>query len=364
MTSAGALAVTLSGVDGVDLALDLEDRDGNVIAHSDRGKARVREGFPNFGVTPGRYTLVVRGKAMPAAKAPKPKKPKKGAPGEAPALDPAPAPALPTPVYELAAAISVPGDGVEHEPDDDRGQANDLIVGDTGTGYVGWTGDTDVWKLPVETLSANNALDLELTAVEGVALQLGVADGLGAALIDRKGPRGASMLVRGFVPTVAAGAPPFRYVIVAGVRSNPETAYQVHITAHVIGPDDEREPNDSPAAPQAVPADRTIVHATWTAGDVDCFALEPAGVPHGVTITIDASGDVDLSADLRVGTDIVAKSAHPGRGAAEGLSATIPAGARAIACVRGADASAITGGTYDFVIHDGDDHATDGAATP
>jgi hypothetical protein len=70
----------------------------------------------------------------------------------------------------------------EREPDDDRGAAIELILGDTVTGYLGWTGDADVWKLSVETLSDKNAIDVEVSAVEGLMLTVEIADGIGQPL--------------------------------------------------------------------------------------------------------------------------------------------------------------------------------------
>jgi hypothetical protein len=103
----GALALSLTGVDGVDLVLALTDPTGAVIATSDRGGARVREGLPNLGVRAGRYVATVR-----AARAAH-HKPKKGAG--------APPPAPPSAVYELAAEVAPPAEGYEREPDEDRG---------------------------------------------------------------------------------------------------------------------------------------------------------------------------------------------------------------------------------------------------
>src|SRR5262249_9158667 len=139
---AGTLQVTLSGIEGVDLVLELTDASGAVVAKSDRGGARIKEGIPNAGGTRGRYTLI--GRQAPPKKKPKPKG-KKGTPPP-PAEPAAPAPA---PAYELSAQLVDPGKGAEHEPDDDRGTANDLIVADNATGYIGWKDDRDVWKLSV-----------------------------------------------------------------------------------------------------------------------------------------------------------------------------------------------------------------------
>ena len=107
----GVLQVMLSGVDGQDLVLEVEDSGGSVIARSDRGGARTKEGIPNLGVTAGRYTLVVR-------EAPKKKKVTRR--GRAP--EPPPPPAA---VYELTAQLVTPPKGQEIEPDDDRGEKGD-----------------------------------------------------------------------------------------------------------------------------------------------------------------------------------------------------------------------------------------------
>jgi hypothetical protein len=351
VTQAGALAVMVNGLETLDVVLEIEDPSGAVIARSDRGGARIREGVPNLGVTPGRYTAIVQAKKPPPPK----RKPKRGAPPE-------PAKPIGGP-YDITASMVAHVAGAEHEPDDDRGGANDLIAGDTATGYVGWQGDLDVWKVSVEALSARNALDIELSAVEGIALSLEVTDGIGAPIITRKGPKAAPLVVRGFVPAVPQGAPPFHYLTVKADRSNPETAYQIRVVAKVIPPDAEIEPNDTVDTAMAVPADRKGVHAHWSVGDVDCFALpgdersesgevRPRSAresAHSLDLSIDTPNDLDLAIELFVDGKIVAKGDHPGKGAAERLTAPVPAGGHAVACVRGADTPG--DGSYDLMIN-------------
>lgn len=346
VAQAGALDVALTAIDGFDLSLELEDASGTVLAKSDRGAARVKEGLPNFGVQPGRYTLVVRGKRFEPAK-PKPKKLKKGekAPAEPPKAS------GPSPVYELTAKVTVPTGNLEREPDDDRGTAIDLIIGDAASGYVGWLGDADVWKLDVQALSAKNAIDIELSAVEGTALALDVADGIGQPLISRKGPRGAPLIVRGLLPMVPAGAPPYHYLTIRGDRSNPETPYQVVVRAHELIPDGEIEPDDTPEHPMTMPADRTSLHGTWTPGDADCYAVPVTSAARTVEATVDPK-DVDLTLELVVEGKVVVKSEHPGAGVAEKVSGSVPAGKRAVLRVRGGDPAAVGEGTYDIVVTD------------
>lgn len=338
---AGALSVMVDGHEGLDVELQIQDAGGTVIAKSDRGGVRIREGVPNLGVTPGRYFAVVQAKKPPPRPAPRKK----------PARKP-PEPAKPVGgPYEITAAMVAATPGAEHEPDDDRGQSNDLIAGDTATGYVGWTGDVDVWKVSVEALSARNALDIELTPVEGIALSLEISDGVGKPLLTHKGARGAALVVRGFVPVVPQGAPPFHYLMVKADRSNPETAYQLRAVAKVIEPDAEVEPNDTPDTAMAVPADRKAVHARWSSGDVDCFAISPEDTARTLEVSIDTPNDLDLGIDAVVDGQLAAKVDHPGKGAAEKLAAQVPAGSRAVFCVRGADLPGDS--AYDLMISEG-----------
>jgi hypothetical protein len=338
------LQVTLSGVDGQDLSLELIDGSGTSLGKSERTGVRVKEGIPNAGVTPGPYTLVVRQVAKKKAKPPKAKK-------GAPPVEEAAAP-VSAPVYELTAQLVPLPAGAERELDDDRGTANDLIVADNATGYLGWTGDKDVWKLSVETLSDKNALDIEVSAVEGVALELEVTDGVGVVLASRKAGRGQPMLLRSLLPVVPDGAPPFYYLTLKGDRSNPETAYTLHASAQVLGPDPEIEPNDNADKPQVIAAERTVVHASWTPGDVDCFALAPSDQPRTVDIDIDTPSEIDLDAELLVDGKSVAVANKGKKGVAEKVSGEVPANAKAVVRVKNPDATATTEAKYDVHVQE------------
>lgn len=356
----GALSVEVTAVDGMDLTVELLDGGGSALARSDRGGVHVREGVPNLGVTPGGYTVVVRAKKLPPVRpVPVPKKgraPKKGPPGApgAPAavvIDPAAGAPSAAAVYEITAKVAAPPANAEREPDDDRGTANDLIVGDTVTGFVGWTGDADVWKLSVEALSAKNVVDVEVSAVEGVALTLEVADGVGHVLLARKAPKGIPLVVRGLVPVVPAGSAPYHYLIVKGDRSNHETAYQLRVSEKVPGPDAEIEPDDAPDRAMPFSLERKVVHGTWSPGDLDFYALPVEQAARTVEITIDPPAEADLSAEVLIEGKVVAKGEHLGKGAQEKFTAAIPAGATALLKIRGTDAS--SEGTYDVTLQDG-----------
>jgi hypothetical protein len=341
VTQTGALTVTTNLVDA-DLTVDIEDGSGTIIAKSDRGGVRVREGVPNLGVQPGRYTAIVRKKPPPVKKTPKSKK---GAPPPAPPTAAAPI------SYEITATLATPAANTEREPDDDRGTANDLIVGDTVQGFIGWTGDVDLWKLSVEALSAKNSIDIEVGGVEGVALSLELADGVGQPLLVRKAPKSSPLLVKNVMPVVPSGAPPFHYLTIKGDRSNPETHYTLRVKANPVEPDQEAEPNDTPEKAMAFPPDRKSVQGNWTAGDTDCYAIAADVNPRTFEIELDPR-EIDLAMDLLVDGKVIAKSELAGKGTKEKLSGAVPANAKAVIRVRAA-AEATGEGAYELTVREG-----------
>lgn len=344
VAQAGGLSVQLGPAAGADLTLEIEDAGGTQLARSDRGAANVSEGVPNLGVTPGRYTAIVRKKPTPAPK--KQARTRKGAPAAS-----AEPPAAAGPPYTITAQVAPFAKGGEREPDDDRGTANDLIAGDVVTGYVGWNGDVDVWKLSVEALTAKNALDLELSPVENVTFAVEIADGVGQPLVSRKAPRGAGLVIRGLLPVVAQGAPPYHYVTVRGVGSNPEAAYQLKIAGRPVGTDPEIEPNDTPDKAMPIPADRTVIRdATWTPGDVDCYLIPPDPAARSVDVQVDTPAEADLRVELVVnGKSSTAD--QRGKGVPEKISGQVPEDGRVVVCVRGSDAS--QEGRYNLGFKDG-----------
>ncbi|MGE0545598.1 MAG: hypothetical protein AB7R00_00985 [Kofleriaceae bacterium] len=339
----GVLAVELATPEAMDLTLELFDQTGSMVAKSDRGAARMREGLPNVGVSTGKYYAVVRAKKLAPATT-------KSGKRRAPPVDAAVAHPVVTP-YEITARLTAHVAASEREPDDDRGTANDVIPGDTVTGFIGWTADVDVWKLSVETLSASNALDIEVSAVENVALVLELVDGIGRTLATRKAPRGAPLIARGFVPVVPPGASPFHYLTIRGDRSNPDAGYQLRITAKPLGMDAEIEPNDAVDKAMPVPPDRTVVAGSWSSGDIDCYALSRDPAARSVDAMIETPTAVDLAGELFIDGTSAAKADHPGKGAAERVTAPVPAGAQPVLCVRGSDSAGE--GSYEVKFQDG-----------
>jgi hypothetical protein len=333
---AGALAVTLAAVPGVDLTLDIEDAGGAPLARSDRGGVNAAEGVPNLGVTPGRYTAIVRKKPAPV-KQPAKKGARSKKAGAAAPEPPAPGTA---PAYKISALVAPLGKNAEREPDDDRGTANELVIGETVTGFVGWHQDADVWKLSVEALTAKNVLELELGPVADAALTVTILDGIGEPIVVRKAPKGAALVIRGLAPVVPQGAPPFHYVIVKADRSNPDVAYQLRLTAHPRGTDPELEPNDAPDKAMEIPGERTVISdASWTPGDVDCYAVPPEPNARTLDVSVDTPAEADLRLEMYVNGKSIETADKKGKGAQEKISGAVPAGGRAVICVRGSDAS-------------------------
>jgi hypothetical protein len=338
------LAVSLSGIDGMDLSVEIADASGSVLAKSDRGGARVKEGMPNVGVTPGRYTLIVKQvKKKPA------KPPKRGKKAPDPALDPnAPAPVVP--VYELSTQLVEPARSSEREPDDDRGTAIDLIVADNAIGYIGWTNDRDVWKLSVETLSDKNLLDVHVSGIEGITLELEISDGLGNVLATRKAAKGTPLVMKGLMPNVPPGAPPFHYLTLRADKSNPETPYTLHATERIGSLDEEIEPNDLVDKPYMLPTDRTVVNASWSPGDIDCFGIAPAGTARQLDVSVDPPGELNVDIELFVDGKSVAIANQGKKGVLEKLTAIVPANGRPVVRVRNPDAGSNVDAGYKVTI--------------
>lgn len=338
VTGAGAMSVTLSAIDGVDLALEITDPSGKVIAASDRGPAATPEGVPNLAVVAGDYRLTVKEFVKPAKKDKKRTK-----------VDAAPAGRTgPSPTYELVANLVKPVDGAEREPDDDPGAANDLYPGDSVTGYVGWTGDKDVWKLALETLTVRNAFDVEVSGVDGVAITVEVSDADGKTLQTRKGVKGMTVALPAIAPRQPEGAAPFHYITISGDRSNPEAAYTLTVRGRALDLDQEVEPNDKPDVAQALTEDHGTVHAQFVAGDVDCFAFAPNGDAQALVFTAVPPDGVDAVVEVSGATGLLSKTDLGGAGADEKAEVTIPSGVTASACVSFKPVKADPGAARDY----------------
>ena len=101
-----------------------------------------------------------------------------------------------------------------------------------------------------------------------------------------------------------------------------------------------------------MPPDRTVVHATWTPGDVDCFALAPVATEQTVDVSVDTPAAINLDVELLVDGKSVAIANKAGKGAIEKLTATVPANGKAVIRVKNPDANAKVEAKYDLSVQE------------
>ncbi len=257
--------------------------------------------------------------------------------------------------YRVSAELVAPESGAEREPDDDRATATDILLGDHGTGYIGWNHDVDVWKLSVEGIAGRTALDIDVTGkLDGVALELEVADAAGQLIWSRKLPRGWPAQIHSLLPVLPPNGAPFIYLTVQGTGTNPEAMYDLSVRpAHLAG-DAEVEPDDSPEHPFEIPATSSTVAATWTPGDVDCYLVGGDQAAHPLDVAIEnlQPGDLDLALDVLADGKVVAALAHA-HGANDHVVAKLPADARIVVRVKGAETARVpAAGSYTLHLRD------------
>ena len=261
----GVLRVALEAMAKTDSTLEIFDGQGTLLAKSDRGGAGVADGVPNLGVVPGDYFITVRAFAKAKSKHDKKHdddKPRKKSKASEPVVE---APAT----YRLGVAWSAAAPaGSETEPDDEVAVANDLTLGDVVSGYLGWKDDVDTWRMSLETIGDGVGLDIDVGAVDGVALTVAMVDANGKSWFERRGAKGAAVVLSSVqVPMDVAG--PSLWISIRGDRSNPIAPYLLTVRGRALVPDEEREPNDteSQATAQAATMRREPVLETGKPAD-------------------------------------------------------------------------------------------------
>jgi hypothetical protein len=329
LKEAGSLRVVLSGIADADLVVELTGEGGRRIVSSDNGPAGTAEGFPDIGLGPGSYRLVVREFIKGARK-----KPRKG--------EPAPAGRqVSSAEYLLEVAFtpaaSIPA-GDEREPNETAAFATPLPLPGVARGYAGWRKDRDVYRVPLTSVPADEALTVDVDGVAEVALRVSVLDGTEAILLERQGKAGDAITLRNVA--VRSGEPAYFVVVAASGRGNLDDTYLVHVATAPVELDEESEPNDTvaQAGPLAdVPGDGGMRVGDLPRGDTDVYALDPGDVPRLLHLVVEPPAGVDV--DLAVLDDKgqpVGPVADAGKlGATEKLQGVeIPATARRYVRVR------------------------------
>lgn len=327
ISAPGMLAARLSGIEGVDLVLELLDAEGAGLARSDRGPAQTTEGIANFPVDAGVYHLAVREFVS--------KRRQKQAPRTGP-----------SPSYELGIEIlAEPSAEQEREPNDDAAGAREILIGDDAAGYIGWAGDVDVWKLPIEGFTAQYSLDIDITGIPGVALTLDVLDPDGALVLRRKGEADSGLSVRNLVPVAEENAPGpeprFFYARLEAKRSSPIDAYRMHVATRLVDLAQEIEPNDEAASAMSL-YDSPIVEGEGKRvgfleiGDVDQYRLLPVDEPVLLTVEVVPRETVDVTVTVLVAGETTAMGNAGAKGGKEYLAeVSIPVGQAAQVQVSG-----------------------------
>lgn len=324
IASPGTLAIHVTGVADVDLKLELRDPRFAVVVTGDRRPAGGAELLPNAPVERGTYYVVVREvpRKRPAPKATR---------GKA-AVDAAVGRQGPSAPYELTVTHQgVAGAGVEREPNDDPGTATPLALGEPVTGWIGWGGDVDVWKLTLEGLAEGNGLDLAVTAVPDTALTVEVTDAAGRTVVKTTGAAGQPVALTNLAPRLPPGDAAVHFVRVAGKPSSPEEPYTLTVATRLLDLDEEAEPNDRTS--QSNPLrfgleDQGAMRGQAAPGDKDVFALSASPFAAVLDVAVDAPPGVDLALTATTDSGVVLATADRGGvGAGEQLSARVPAGA-------------------------------------
>ncbi len=277
--------VELSGVPAIALALDALDGDGNRLTGGEGGEGEAVV-IPDLAVEPGKtYFLRVK----PVAR---PKKEKAGAP---PPSDPGHG-------YELVVLPTPLQPGDEEEPNDAPDHASAVPPGADASGWFGRRKDDDWLRVSTEGPPPGATLRLELSAVEGVAPSLQVADGAGQVLATATGGKGDELRLR--------NAPSTQPVTLVHLRAesgvNTEARWTLRAQWEAPLPvgagGAEAEPNDTRERATPLPVGigappQTVSGFLWP-GDVDWYRVRLDG-PALARVELAAPEKVNLQLELQ-----------------------------------------------------------------
>jgi hypothetical protein len=261
------VAVRLTGVPGLDLALDVLDERGETLCSVNDGRAGAGETIPNLGLPPGTYYIRVR------------------QPGKVVGADE-------TNGYVLSVTTSPLGPAEEIEPNDKAAWATELLPGTDVTGYFGWRRDEDWFRVPLTAAPDGATLRVDLQGVSTVNASVAIYDSIKAKLVEAKGGRGDRVSLRAV--GVKKGEPALYVVVRADVGKSLEERYSLRASLDLPGEPTEIEPNDAWA--QATPLEGpqgALAGYVASAGDVDWFKLA-AATPSLARVEVSCPERVDL----------------------------------------------------------------------
>jgi hypothetical protein len=279
------LHANLRGIPDLDLTLDVLDQTGARLIGINDGKASEPETLTGITLSPGTYFVRVRELLT--------KEPPKTSGEQS---------------YALTWKLTPFDPSGEAELNDKAALATPLALDKDFWGQLGWRRDEDYWKValtgggspdagatPGQPAAAPpNALRVDVSGVDDVALTVQVLDSIGGKLLDRKGGKGEPVTLRNV--GVRAGEP-FYFVVVSGVGRNVEGHYTLHVSAEKAqaGPV-EQEPNDDKSHATPIAAG-TAVSGFLSVGDQDYFKLTSAA-PQIVRIEVSCPERVNIKLAL------------------------------------------------------------------
>ena len=324
----GHVSAIAAGVDGLDLMIEIRSEAGRLLAKSDRGPAATSEGVPNLPVEAKKRYLVVVAEYV--------KKHRKRMPREGPSAP-----------YDLRLRLEAePEQRHEREPNEGEDGAVQLAIPDEVFGFLGWSEDSDLWRVPLDgvvqggsggadagAVAPVNALDIDLEAVEGVTFKLEVLDQVERVLLTRVGPKSGSVAVRGFVPSDEE----YLLLRVSGKRSHPEQPYVLKVQSRVADTGREWEPNDAPDRATLLAQSELglrEIKGLLGAGDVDHFKLPQRPEPQLVGVTLQLPSGLDGIVEIVTPGGRLLAAADTGKEGSTEVLNDIAVPAEAVALVR------------------------------
>lgn len=277
--------VQVTAPNGADIALEVIDATGGVLATVNSGGVGASERLPNLDVSAKTFVRVVSLK--------------KGVGG----------------AYTLTTKFSDRMPGYELEPNERKVDATPVALGQAISGNVGHAGDVDWYRyeLPVDETTAVEpvavedggvdagvnplaekrlALRIDISAVEGVVTDVQLLTDAEAVLFQAKSKEYSALSLRN-VGVRAADRVIFVAVKSGNKKSNADVSYTLTVAPEDTGDNAEFEPNDEITRATDVPPNSYRDGFISPKGDVDYFRLVTDG-PSIATLQVSGVDKVDL----------------------------------------------------------------------
>lgn len=276
LDSSAILRVELTGVPGINLKMELFDSDGAELLDVNKNKEDEGEIITNEGLTSGVYFLRIRELWLQGR--------------ERKFND--------TTAYHLHIYLSPAAPDVEFESNDKAIKSKLVQAEQSIRGYISPYKDVDWFKILLPKYG-NHYLELQLSGLENVDLEMAVYDPIEALLLKRNNAGrgdGETILNLGINPDLD-----FYYIAVQGGtwQSNEDTTYQLTAFFKPYEGKMEFEPNDRMVHASPIASGDTVRGFFDTADDVDWYQLQ-CFAPYQQIARIEAFGIPKINLNLTV----------------------------------------------------------------